>query len=111
MIQNLGEASYYMRCRIRRNGEARELNIDHHHNAQIIAHGFEIIKVGIMPRAGGVKLVLKEGGTETPEEKVQTKGFPLKKTVGAVTGSPEEKVQTNGFPLKEIVGAVTGTEK
>lgn len=74
MVQKQREASYYMRCRISSNSEAREPKIDKHHNT--IADRYEIIKTSIIPGWGGDKVSVERKRINDSGRGSIDEGFP-----------------------------------
>ena len=85
-IKDLGEASNYMRCHITRDRVKNELKFDQHLYARTIAKRFGIDKTAMVPATAGVKLLLKEHGPKTPEDKEEITKIPYREVVGHLCG-------------------------
>ena len=88
-LKEMGDAGYYMGCRITRNRKARELKFDQHLYVKSMVKRFDVKKTTKIPAASGVPTLSKTDEPRNPEEKGEMRKFPYREAVGALDGDDD----------------------
>ena len=83
-LKDMGDAGYYMGCRITRNRKARELKFDQHLYVESTVKRFDVKKATNIPAASGVSTLSKADEPRNPEEKEEMRKFSYGEVVGAL---------------------------
>ena len=80
-IKDLGEAGFYLGCRITRNRKVRILTFDQHIYAETAAKRFNVTETSMIPMATGAKPLSKEDGPKNPKEREGMRRIPYREAV------------------------------
>ena len=83
-IKDLGEISYYLRCHITRDRQARTVMLDQQRYAQMVTERFEIRKTSVIPAFTGKAPLSKVDGPQNDAEIAEMRGIPYREKVGAL---------------------------
>ena len=83
-LKDMGDAGYYMGCRIIRNRKARELKFDQQLYVESMVKMFDVKKTTKIPAASGVPTLSKADEPRNPEEKEELRKFPYREAVEAL---------------------------
>ena len=83
-LKDMGDAGYYMGCRITRNRKARELKFGKHLNVESMVKRFDVKKTTKIPAASGVPTLSKVDEPRNPEEKEEMRKSPYREAVGTL---------------------------
>ena len=83
-LKDMGDAGYYMGCRITRNRKAPELKLDQHLYVESMVKRFDVKKATKIPAASGLPTLSKADEPRNLEENEEMRKFPYREVVGAL---------------------------